>query len=78
MLSAKVPARFSAWSCQEQPQRLRVGLVSGDLLNHPVGYFLEGLIQHIDPSRIELLAYSTRYQEDELTQRIRPYFYVWQ
>ena len=48
--------RFVAWSCPQEPKRLRVGMVSGDLRNHPVGYFLEGLLEHTDPSRIELIA----------------------
>ncbi len=69
--------RFSAWQCAPQPERLRVGLVSGDLLGHPVGFFLEGVLAHIDSARIELMAYSTHYKEDELTSRIRPYFSVW-
>src|SRR5665647_3703640 len=56
---------------------LRVGLVSGDFLSHPVKFFLEGLLVHIDPARIELIAYPTHYSEDELTARIRPYFSAW-
>ncbi|MBF0189706.1 MAG: tetratricopeptide repeat protein [Magnetococcales bacterium] len=50
---------------------LRVGLVSGDLLNHPVGYFLDGLLPHLVGRNIELSVYSNHLQEDELTQRLR-------
>ena len=46
-------------------------------MNHPVGYFLEGLLAHIDPARIELIAYPTHHKQDELTARIRPYFSAW-
>ncbi|MEO8343208.1 MAG: tetratricopeptide repeat protein, partial [Gallionella sp.] len=77
IVAAKVDARFSSWQCAARPERLRVGLVSGDLLNHPVGYFLEALLTHIDPARIELIAYSTVFTEDELTKRIRPLFSTW-
>ncbi len=70
-------ARFSEWQCAAQPERLRVGLVSGDLYGHPVGFFLESLLAHLDPSRIELIAYPTRHQQDELTARIRRYFSAW-
>jgi len=73
-LSAK---RFSSWTATETPERLRVGLVSGDLRSHSVGHFLEGLITHIDPARIELYAYPTLLAEDELTARIRPCFSAW-
>jgi predicted O-linked N-acetylglucosamine transferase (SPINDLY family) len=69
--------RFSEWQCVAPPERLRVGIASGDLRNHPVGYFLEGLLSNIDQSRIELIAYPTNPKEDELTARIRPSFSGW-
>ncbi|MEO6975808.1 MAG: tetratricopeptide repeat protein [Gallionella sp.] len=77
IVSESVAKRFSAWQCAGRPERLRVGLISGDFLNHPVGFFLEGLLAHIDPARIELIAYPTRHNKDELTDRIRPYFSHW-
>ncbi len=77
MVAGKVAARFSAWTCPADPQRLRVGLVSGDLRKHSVGHFVEGLITHLDPARIELFAYPTHHAEDELTARIRPCFSAW-
>jgi len=51
--------------------------VSGDMRTHSVGHFLEGVLSHIDPARIELIAYPTNPDEDELTARIRPFFSVW-
>ncbi|MGC2047938.1 MAG: tetratricopeptide repeat protein, partial [Gallionella sp.] len=77
IVTDKVDKRFSAWQCEATPERLRVGLVSGDLRNHPVGYFLESLLAHIDPLRIELIAYPTDTQTDALTARIKPYFSAW-
>ena len=75
--AGKVSARFSAWSCSANPERLRVGVVSGDLRNHPVGYFLEGMLASIDPARLELIAYAAHHEEDDLTARIRPRFADW-
>ena len=77
MVAAKVGTRFTSWQCRAQPDRLRVGLVSGDLFSHPVGYFLEALLANIDTARIEMIAYPTRNMEDELTNRIRPRFSGW-
>lgn len=57
--------------------RLRVGLVSGDLRLHPVGYFLENVIPHIDKQAIELFAYASSKHQDALTDRLRPYFSQW-
>lgn len=56
---------------------LRVGFVSGDLRQHPVGYFLESILQHINSSKISLFAYNTQPYEDDLTLKIRPYFAQW-
>jgi protein O-GlcNAc transferase len=77
MVSQKVTARYSAWQCAAQPERLRVGMVSGDLHNHPVGYFLESLLANLDPARVELIAYPTDLRVDALTTRIKPYFSAW-
>ena len=57
---------------------LRVGLVSGDFNAHPVGFFLESVLEHLDSAKIELVAYPTRHLEDALTARIKPRFAVWQ
>jgi protein O-GlcNAc transferase len=73
----KVTARYTSWQCAEPPERLRVGMVSGDLHNHPVGYFLENLLADLDPARVELIAYPTDLLVDALTARIKPYFSVW-
>ena len=56
---------------------LRVGLVSGDLRTHPVGYFMESLLAHLNTARVELVGYSTNQWESELTTRIKPHFAAW-
>jgi len=68
---------YGSWNCAADARPLRVGFVSGDLRSHPVGYFLEGMLSHLDPGRIEVLAYSTSHMEDALTQRIRARFARW-
>jgi len=56
---------------------LRVGFVSGDLRVHPVGFFFEGILNHLGRDGLELFAYPTNAHEDELTARIRPKFKQW-
>lgn len=58
-------------------RRLRVGLVSGDLIKHPVSFFLENFISRLDRDRIELFVYSTRARADEFTARLRPQVAAW-
>lgn len=77
MVTKMAGTHFSLWSCDPRPKRLRVGVVSGDLYNHPVGFFLESVLSQIDQSRIELIAYPTDNKTDELTARIKPYFSAW-
>lgn len=73
----KATSPFNSWKFDRQAKRLRVGLVSGDLRLHSVAYFLENLLQHIDPARIELFAYSAAISEDYMTARLKPYFAGW-
>jgi protein O-GlcNAc transferase len=77
MVGKSVTARFTSWHCVQPPKRLRVGLVSGDFNNHPVGFFLENVLAHIDTSCVELIAYSTQRKYDDLTGRIMPFFSEW-
>lgn len=75
---AKKAIPYTSWVCsQSRLSVLRVGMVSGDFLNHPVGYFLENILKHLDPGRIELVAFPTVIEEDALTARIKPLFAGW-
>ena len=68
---------YSAWRCIPHPARLKVGIVSGDLSQHPVGYFLESLLGEIDRNRVELVAFPTHRKSDELTDRLRQHLAAW-
>jgi protein O-GlcNAc transferase len=68
------PAPAVPWLCTTgagTDRPLRVGLVSGDLRHHPVGFFLEGLLNHLDPAKVQAVAFSTRAQQDALGQRLQ-------
>lgn len=69
------------WACTPNAQRkLRVGVVSGDLGNHPVGYFVEGVVGALaarHSGEVELVAYHNNRTEDALTARIKPHFALW-
>ena len=72
-----VKFKFSSWLCKEKPEKLRVGFISGDLRNHPVGYFLENFLSKITKSNLELYAYPTQFKSDDLSLRIKPFFSAW-
>jgi protein O-GlcNAc transferase len=57
--------------------RLRIGLVSGDFNQHPVSFFLDNILAHLDRSKIELVAYPTRAGADSMTARIQAHCAAW-
>ena len=61
---------------------LRVGFVSADLRQHPVGYFLRDVLlalasTAVASGELRLLAYANNPTSDALTQSIRPVFEAW-
>jgi len=56
---------------------LRVGFVSPDFRAHPVGYFLQSILQAWDPADVELWAYSCDARSDAMTQALSGAFQHW-
>ncbi len=56
---------------------LRVGLVSPDLGNHPVGIFMLPLLKRLDPATIHTVCYSDHKQSDEFNAQLRPLAGLW-
>ncbi len=50
---------------------LRVGFVSPDLCDHPVGLFLLPVLKHLDRQRIHPMLYSTGGREDDTRRALR-------
>ena len=57
-------------------EKLNIGFVSGDFVDHPVGYFLEKTLLELK-DKVNLFAYSTSFSETELTKDIKKYFFKW-
>ncbi|MHB1116385.1 tetratricopeptide repeat protein [Sideroxydans sp.] len=75
-VTAFAKQRYTKWLCANQSP-LRIGFVSGDFRNHPVGYFLENLLRYLDREAFELYAYPTDPWADELTTRLKSHFLAW-
>lgn len=58
-------------------RRLRVGLLTADLGDHPVARFMRAWFEHRDGREFELYAYSNTAREDAFTDELRPYFTAW-
>ena len=74
-LAACLACPFTTWRNVPAPDRtLRVGLVSGDLYSHPVGYFLDGVLAALASQashRLEVFAYSNHPRLDSVSARIK-------
>lgn len=70
-----------SWSNPRDSKRtLLIGLVSGDLRNHPVGYFIEGILAALKRNGsggFRIVAYHNHLRSDDLTDRIRAYCHSW-
>ncbi|MBY4594191.1 tetratricopeptide repeat protein [bacterium BD-1] len=74
--SARMPQGVAA-SARPPKSSLRVGFVSADLREHPVGYFLEGVLAQLDRTRLSLYAYSNNIFEDQVSEKLRSQFTSW-
>ena len=80
-MAAQSAGPHAGWLNAPTPDRcLRIGLVSGDLGDHPVGYFLESVLAALSSQaseRLELFAYPNRDDEDVTSQRLRAHCTAW-
>ncbi|MFI4979305.1 MAG: tetratricopeptide repeat protein, partial [Nevskiales bacterium] len=79
--AARKAAPYKTWRNVPEPEKcLRVGLVSGDLGEHPVGYFLDSNLAALTShaaGRLELIAYHSHFRTDALTERIKACCCAW-
>ena len=58
-------------------QKLRVGFVSGDMRDHPVGYFLQNLFKYINKEEVEIYVYSNSTIYTKLTYSLKKFTAFW-
>ena len=62
----------------ETSQRVRVGFLSADLRQHPVGYFMRAILQNRNAARFEFFCYHTVPGGDALTETLKSLADSWQ
>jgi protein O-GlcNAc transferase len=77
LMAKRVTARFSHPPRSSAPSRLRVGLMSGDLKRHPVGFFLQSVIKHLQGGRLQLFAYANNAEHDDLSEELKSFCESW-
>ncbi|MBS1155989.1 MAG: repeat-containing protein [Proteobacteria bacterium] len=80
--SARLDDKFAEYRPQHRntaiaDRPIRVGFISGDLRNHPVGYFLTALFQHLDKENFSLFAYSNHAIFDKTSEKIKQHCRQW-
>jgi predicted O-linked N-acetylglucosamine transferase (SPINDLY family) len=69
---AASPSASAFAGCDRSPDRpLRIGYVSGDFRNHPVGYFLHAVLAARDKAAANVFCYSSTEVEDPMTVRLK-------
>jgi protein O-GlcNAc transferase len=58
-------------------RRLRIGFVSGDFNDHPVGYLTVRAIESLDPRELEVFVYSDSEIDHPIAQRVRQAVGYW-
>jgi protein O-GlcNAc transferase len=70
------PAKPAA-TAPDPDRRLRIGLVSPDLREHPVGYFLIRALEAHDKAAVEYIAYTDSECHDAIARRFRAVTRAW-
>jgi predicted O-linked N-acetylglucosamine transferase (SPINDLY family) len=60
-----------AFADRRPDRKLRIGYVSPDLANHPIGHFMIGVLAHHARDRFEAVVYSERAVEDEMSATMK-------
>lgn len=74
LMTATAQAHPLLYPLQVTPEpwrKLRLGFVSPDVAVHPVMYFLEPLLVHLDRSQFEIYIYATQSLVDHVTERVQ-------
>lgn len=58
-------------------KKLKIGLMSGNLCDHPVAYFLESALNNLDRDGFSLFAYANQSNNDLYSERLRKHFAQW-
>lgn len=61
----------------ERGGKLRVGIISPDLREHSVAYFIEPLLRHVDSTQFEIVLYHDHPYVDSVSERLRKMAVIW-
>ena len=71
------PRSATGHSACLEPHRRRIGYLSPDFRTHPVGLFMEPVLQHHDADRFHITCYALPSASDETTRRLMGHAHRW-
>jgi len=75
--SATTTTTTTRGNAPDLQRRLRVGFVSPDLRDHPIGRFMLPLLSHRDRAPMEVICYSATKRPDDITRQLREQSDAW-
>ena len=74
----KIPDKLCApFVYDSNAKKIKIGFVSADFRQHPVGYFLRDAIKELKKKNLELIAYSNNKKKDSLSFELQSHFNNW-
>lgn len=77
-LQQTVPESYKKPASRKPASRLKIGFVSPDLGNHPIGFFTVGLFENLDQELVETFVYNDKPRDEPITLRIKTAAEHWQ
>jgi predicted O-linked N-acetylglucosamine transferase (SPINDLY family) len=77
IVSDKVVKKYEQKNFLHLSKKIKLGFVSADFREHPVGYFLLDFLSEIKKFNFELYAYFNSSNEDDYTKKIKNNFNTW-
>jgi len=71
------PKLLLKYQFENKPKKLKIGFVSGDLWEHPVGYILLDVLKNLKKKELELVAYSNFPKKDDFSLKLKSHFTKW-
>jgi predicted O-linked N-acetylglucosamine transferase (SPINDLY family) len=75
--SDKIVKKYEHKNFLHLPKKIKLGFISADFREHPVGYFLLDFLSEIKKFNFELYAYFNFSNEDDYTKKIKKNFNTW-
>lgn len=72
-----MPSKLQFSNDRSPDRKLRIGYLSPDFRNHPVGRFIQSILEHHNAAQFEVVCYASSNVNDALTDSLRKHAALW-